>query len=99
MANPINPNNPWLGIPAEVSGKFITLQEALDWWKNQPEPEPARFSDEHGVIITFQEASELAVKNFNEAVERQINLTLGKIDVYEVAKLARKDFKLEIVIK
>jgi hypothetical protein len=34
MATPLNPNNVWFGIPTDISSKFTTQQQAVDYWAN-----------------------------------------------------------------
>lgn len=42
MATQPNPSNPWFGIPADVSGKMTTTQEAQDYWNSQLPPNPTQ---------------------------------------------------------
>jgi len=35
-----NPSNPWVGIPAAISGQFTNVQQAIDYWKNPQSTQP-----------------------------------------------------------
>ncbi len=40
MAKQLDPNNPWYGIPVDISGKMTTTPEAQAYWDNQNTPDP-----------------------------------------------------------
>lgn len=94
-----NPYNPFMNIPAEISSKFTTYEEAEKWWDDQGiKPEKPKFEDADGNPISFMEASQLANTNLSAATQKAVQQRLASIDGYGVAKLAKGNVTVKLII-